>query len=105
MPYRVGVIGYGLSAKIFHIPYLQSTPEFKLQAICQRRASPENDAACDHPTVQIVKDSHELIQSPEVDIVILCTPPTSHLTLGKQCLEAGKHSMSHLPTAMAISNW
>jgi len=35
--YSVGVIGYGLSAKVFHIPLISVVPEFKLYAIVQRR--------------------------------------------------------------------
>jgi predicted dehydrogenase len=93
MPFHIGIIGYGLSAKIFHIPYIQSVPELRLSAICQRRASPGNDAANDHPEAKIYRDPNELIRDPEVDVVILCLPPETHLTLGKQCLEAGKHSV------------
>ncbi|KAF2095788.1 NAD binding Rossmann fold oxidoreductase [Rhizodiscina lignyota] len=96
-PFRVGMIGYGLSAKIFHIPYIQAIPSFKLQAICQRNPSNDDDAAKDHPDVTIHRTPEELIKDSEVDVVIIGTPPVTHLTLTKQALEAGKHVVVEKP--------
>jgi predicted dehydrogenase len=93
MSFNVGIIGYDLSAKVFHIPYILQVPEFKLKAICQRRPTPENDAAKDFPESKIHSSTDDLINDASVDVVILCTPPASHLALGKQCLEARKHGM------------
>ena len=90
-PFRVGMIGYGLSAKIFHIPYLEAIPSFKLQAISQRHPSKENDAAKDYPKVTVHRSPEDLIADAEVDVVIVGTPPDTHLSLTKQALEAGKH--------------
>jgi predicted dehydrogenase len=92
--YRVGIVGYGLSAKIFHIPYIERTPGFNLKAICQRTVTSANDAGRDHPAVDIFRNTEDLIQSPQVDVVVLCTPPTTHFTLTKRCLESGKHGVS-----------
>jgi hypothetical protein len=35
--YNVGVIGYGLSAKVFHIPLINFVSDFRLYAVVQRR--------------------------------------------------------------------
>lgn len=91
MVHTVGIIGYGLSAKVFHIPYILSLPDFAIKAICQRRPSPGNDASKDFPEAAIYSDSTALISDSKIDLVILCTPPETHLKLGRQCLEAGKH--------------
>ncbi|KAL2258963.1 hypothetical protein VTK26DRAFT_7517 [Humicola hyalothermophila] len=34
--FNVGIIGYGLSAKIFHIPFIERTPSFKLRKFLLR---------------------------------------------------------------------
>ncbi|KIW05583.1 uncharacterized protein PV09_03458 [Verruconis gallopava] len=103
MTFNVGIIGYGLSAKIFHIPYIKATEGLEVKAICQRRASEGNDAAKDHPTSTIYRTSDELLQDPTVDIVVLCTPVATHLTLGKQCLEAGKHVVVEKPFCATVA--
>lgn len=90
-PFRVGVFGYGLSAKIFHIPYLEALSSFKLQAICQRNPTVDNDAAKDYPKITVHRNPEDLIKDREVDVVIIGTPPGSHLSLTKEALGAGKH--------------
>merc|ERR1712230_263617 len=44
--YNVGVIGYGMSAKVFHIPLILRTPTFTLSAIVQRTPKPNDSAMC-----------------------------------------------------------
>lgn len=89
--YNVGVIGYGFSAKIFHIPFVKEVPELKLYAIVQRTPSQNDDAEKDHPGVKGFRTTEELVQDPAVDIVIVTTAPDSHFALSKLALEAGKH--------------
>jgi predicted dehydrogenase len=93
--YNVGVIGYGFSAKIFHIPFVEQIPELKLYAVVQRTPKPDDDAEKDHPGVKSYRTADELAQDPAVDIVIVTTAPDSHFALVKQALEAGKHGMYH----------
>lgn len=97
MPLNVGLIGYGKSTKIFHIPYIEATEGLIIQAICQRSPTPDNDAGKDHPKATIYNDAAALIRAPDIDIVIICTPVATHFQLGKQCLEARKHVVVEKP--------
>lgn len=96
-PFRVGMIGYGLSAKVFHIPFIQAEPSFKLQAIVQRSPKPDNDASKDFPDATIHSSTDDLFKDADVDVVIVGTPPTTHLALAKQALESGKHVVVEKP--------
>ena len=89
--YNVGVIGYGLSAKVFHIPLILVVPEFKLLAIVQRSPKPEDDAEKDHPDVKIWRAADEMVADEKVDVVVVTTAPDTHLSLAKLALQAGKH--------------
>lgn len=89
--YNVGVIGYGLSAKVFHLPLIEVVPEFKLYAIVQRSPKPDDDAGKDHPEVKSYRSTEELFKDPKVDVVVVTTTPESHFQLAKEALEAGKH--------------
>lgn len=93
--YNVGVVGYGFSAKIFHIPFVAEIPELKLHAVVQRTPKPEDDAAKDHPGIKSYRTADELVQDAAVDIVIITTAPDSHFALTKLALEAGKHGRLH----------
>ena len=89
--YNVGIIGNGLSAKIFHIPFLQHVSELRLYAIVQRSPNPEDDAEKDHQDIKSYRSAHELVKDEEVDVVVVSTAPDSHFSLAKLALEAGKH--------------
>lgn len=91
--YNVGVIGYGLSAKVFHIPLITIVPEFKLYAVVQRHPKPEDDAEKDHPGTKSYRSSDEMVKDPAIDVVVVTTTPQTHFELAKLALENGKHGI------------
>ncbi|PGH07542.1 hypothetical protein AJ79_06277 [Helicocarpus griseus UAMH5409] len=95
--YNVGIIGYGLSAKIFHIPFINAVPEFRLYAVVQRNPKPEDDAEKDHPGIKSYRSTEEMVKDAGVDVVVVTTTPETHLALAKLALEAGKHVIVEKP--------
>ena len=89
--HNVAIIGYGLSAKVFHVPLIAAVPEFKLYAIVQRSPKPNDDAEKDHPGVKGYRSSEEMVKDPEVDVVVVTSIPSSHFELTKMALKHGKH--------------
>ena len=89
--WNIGVVGYGFSAKTFHIPFVQEVPELKLYAIVQRTPKPDDDAEKDHPGIKSYRTSEEMVKDAGVDVVIVTTAPDSHFELVKLALENGKH--------------
>ena len=99
-PYKVGIIGYGLSAKIFHIPFLTSPSTkhlYTLHAIVQRTPDPANDPAKDHPGTSVYRTTDELFADPEVQLIVITTAPSSHFALASQAIEAGKNVVVEKP--------
>ncbi|KAK7728921.1 hypothetical protein SLS57_002153 [Botryosphaeria dothidea] len=95
--FNFGIIGYGLSAKIFHIPHLTSIPSFRLHGIVQRSPQPGNDAGADFPQAKAWRSADELFADGAVDVVVVTTPPDSHFALTKRALESGKHVVVEKP--------
>ncbi|OAA51931.1 NAD(P)-binding domain protein [Metarhizium rileyi] len=95
--FNVGVIGYGMSAKIFHIPFIATTPQLKLHSIVQRTPKDGNSAPQDHPEAKHYTDVQQLLSDPDVDVVVVTTPPNNHFELTKSVLEAGKHVLTEKP--------
>ena len=91
--YNTGIIGYGLSAKVFHIPLILAVPEFKLHAIVQRNPKPEDDAEKDHPGVKVWRSADEMVMDDKLDVVVVTTAPDTHLSLARLALRAGKHGV------------
>ncbi|KXG50061.1 uncharacterized protein PGRI_060280 [Penicillium griseofulvum] len=95
--YNVGIVGYGFSAKIFHIPFVKEVPQLKLYAVVQRTPKPDDDVEKDHPGVKSFRTTEEMVQDPAIDVVIITTAPDSHFALSKLALEAGKHVVCEKP--------
>lgn len=89
--FNVGIIGYGLSAKTFHIPFVSAVPDFNFYAIVQRSPKPNDDASKDHPGIKLYHSVEDLVGDAQVDVVIVTTAPDSHLRLAKLALQAKKH--------------
>ncbi|GAB1314782.1 Oxidoreductase [Madurella fahalii] len=95
--FNVAIVGYGLSAKTFHIPFIARTPSLHLHSILQRSPAPGNSAVEDHPSVTHYTALEPLLADPAIDIVILCTPPPTHSPFARAALEAGKHVLVEKP--------
>ncbi|KAK3984775.1 hypothetical protein QBC44DRAFT_9348 [Cladorrhinum sp. PSN332] len=96
--FNVGIIGYGLSAKVFHIPFIALTPTLTLHSIVQRSPIPGvNSAPEDHPTLKHHTSPEPLLSDPEVDVIILCTPPDTHYPLARSALQNNKHVLVEKP--------
>lgn len=96
MVYRVGLIGYGLIARAQHIPTIAGSPDFELTAVASRRR-PE-----DVEGVRVMDSPEDLIASPEVDVVSLCTPPHARIAYTDMALAAGKHVLLEKPPAATL---
>ncbi|KAK4632202.1 hypothetical protein CLAFUW4_03908 [Fulvia fulva] len=97
-PFNVAVVGYGLSAKVFHIPLILALSEdFKLYGIVQRTPKPDDDAAKDHQGIKSWRSVDEVYADPEVDVVIVTTTPETHFDMAKKSMESGKNVVVEKP--------
>lgn len=87
-------MGYGKSAKHFHIPLIRASDQFELITILQ---GAKRDAREDYPMLNFAEDLDELLQMSEVDFVIIGTPNHLHFEQAEKCLRAGKHVMVEKP--------
>ena len=101
-PVRVGVIGTGFAASL-HLTALRALPETHLVSVCSRRADRALAAALDHGVPTHTTDYRELIHDPEVEAVIIATPPHLHHPMVLATLEAGKHVLCEKPLARNLA--
>ncbi|KAF2172549.1 hypothetical protein M409DRAFT_63224 [Zasmidium cellare ATCC 36951] len=97
-PFGVGIIGYGSSARVFHIPFISASPFFRLRAIVQRQTrAGQPDAATELPDVTLYRRVDDLLRDKQIDVVIITTPPASHYQLAADALRSGKHVVVEKP--------
>ena len=92
----VGLVGYGFAGRAFHAPIITSVSGLRLAAVVQRTGS---EAAERYPGVRIVRSLEELLGIPEIGLVTVATPNTTHFDFARQCLLAGKHLVVDKPFA------
>ncbi len=97
-PLRTAVIGYGLSGRVFHAPFLEASSDYSLDAIVTSHPERSAQAAAAHPGARIVETADELFAEPELlDLVVVGTPPASHFALADAALDLGLHVVVDKP--------
>lgn len=99
---RVGVIGAGVGEAV-HIPALAYLPETEVVAVCARRAERAREVALEHGIGFAVSDFRELVRHPEVDAVVVATPPYLHHQMSLAAFEAGKHVLCEKPMSRTVA--
>src|SRR5882762_4036749 len=93
-PIQVGLVGYGISAKVFHAPFIATNSNFQLVTVVERNKQESKEK---FPEVQVVKSIDELLQNAAIDLVVITTPNETHFPYAKAALEAGKNVVLEKP--------
>src|SRR3954471_10550165 len=91
---KVGLVGFGISAKVFHAPFITTNNNYQLVSVVERHKQESKEL---YPFVQVVKTFEELLQNEEIDMVVITTPNETHFPYAKAALETGKHVVLEKP--------
>ncbi|MBN1338219.1 MAG: Gfo/Idh/MocA family oxidoreductase [Bacteroidales bacterium] len=91
---RTGIVGFGLSGKVFHAPFLHVHPGFNLTKIVERHTGESKKL---YPYSKTVKSFEELLNDDELRLVVICTPNTLHFPMVRESLMAGKDVVVEKP--------
>ncbi len=97
---NVGLLGFGLSASVFHAPLINSVSSFKLTHVLSRQ---KDKILALYPDAKVVTDLEVLLANPEIDLLINTLPNELHYSITKRCLEAGKHVVVEKPFVVKFS--
>ncbi len=90
---NVGIVGFGLSGRVFHSPFIHTNPLFNLRYI----VSSKDDAKAIYPEVEMIRDYDELLKKEDIELIIVCSPNNLHFEHAIKALEAGKHVIVEKP--------
>lgn len=99
MTIKVGLIGFGLSGRVFHAPFVQSDPEMEMACVCSSKV---DEVKAVLPDVAVVSSADEVFQS-DVDLVVITTPNHLHFDQTKAALEHGKHVLLEKPSVTRLN--
>ena len=89
-----GLMAYGMSGKVFHAPFVDAHPGFKLHAVTERNQKQAED---DYPGVISYNTIDDLIADEAIELIIINTPNYTHFDYATKSLSAGKHILVEKP--------
>lgn len=96
---RAGLLGYGAIGHE-HSAAFRAVAGLELGMVCDRNLARVDAARAMAPEVRGTTDPAVLIDDPDVDLVVVSTPPDSHATWALRALQAGKHVVVEKPFAI-----
>lgn len=94
---RVGLVGFGMGARVFHAPLISSVDGLELAAVVERNS---NHAAERYPAITTYRSLDALLNDPSIDLVVVATPSGAHFEVARQSLQSGKNTVVDKPTAV-----
>lgn len=100
---RTGIIGYGLSGRVFHAPFIDVVEGYELTKISTSNPDRIKQVEERYPTTVVVPDGNGIINDPEIDLVIVTSPNTDHYRWAREALLAGKHVVVEKPFTVDVA--
>lgn len=97
----VSYIGFGVSVREYHIPYVEGREDIRVKYIFRREEDIPQFSEYEpfYPELTFTSDLDRVLSDPEVDLVVVNTPDRFHVPYAKQILNAGKHVLVEKPFA------
>ncbi len=99
---NVGIVGYGLSGRVFHAPVIRSVDGFRITSIMTTNPDAIAGIHETDPSVRIASTPEEILESPDIDLVVIAVPNTLHYSLARKALEQGKHVVVEKPFTITL---
>jgi len=96
---NVGLVGFGLSGRYLQAPFFITNPDFNLKAILTSQKIPHEF----FPGTTQVNKLEDLLKDPQIDLISICSPNSTHYEFAKEALKAGKHVLVEKPMTARLS--
>lgn len=99
-PIKTGLASFGMSSVVFHAPLLDAHQGFKISRILERNKNLSKDK---YSGAKILRSYEELINDPDLELIIVNTPDHLHFEQAKMALLAGKNVIVEKPFTKSSS--
>lgn len=94
---NVGLIGYGFGGRVFHAPFINSIEGLNLHKVYETKPGNIKHLNEKYSNVTVVSNVNEILNDPEIQLVIIATPNKFHYDLAKRALENCKDVVVEKP--------
>lgn len=96
-PIQVGILGYGLSGRIFHGAIIASVEGYVIKRIIARDPEKQSLAKKEHPSAIVTADVEDVFSDLEIDLVIVSTHNTTHAAFARRAMLSDKNVVVEKP--------
>lgn len=100
---KVGIVGCGKIADD-HCWQIQRIKGCEIVGVCDRELLMARQLSERFPVKAYFNDLTKMLSEAQPDVVHVCTPPESHFSIAKKCLEAGRHVYVEKPFALCFND-
>lgn len=101
---KVGVVGCGVVATAYYLPYLMNMETVELVAVCDRFETRTRACARLFGAREQYLDYDEMIARADIEAVFILTAPGTHVTFTLKAVQAGKHVLLQKPMATDLAD-
>lgn len=101
---RIGLIGAGRIAQLFHLPILARLTDARLVAVADPDADRLTAARRLAPAARCFADYRDLLTQADAEAVVICAPPALHAETAIAAFEAGRHVYLEKPLATNLAD-
>jgi predicted dehydrogenase len=94
---RVGIVGFGMAARVFHAPLISSEEGLELGAVVERNS---DNAAARYPGIVTYRSLDAMLADSSLGLFVVATPNATHFNVARRILEAGKSVIVDKPMAV-----
>lgn len=103
-PIRTALIGYGLSGRVFHGPFLKADDDFVVSAIVTSDPARRAEAIADHPEARVISTFDQLLgEEVDLDLVVISSPPDTHFDFARRALNHGTAVIIDKPFVASVA--
>lgn len=96
---NTALCSFGMSGKLFHAPFIEAHPGFKLYGVWERS---KNNAIAEYPKVKTFRTLEEMCSVDQINLIIVNTPSSTHYDFAKQVINSGKHLIVEKPFTATV---
>lgn len=104
MTLNIAYIGFGKSAKRYHLPYVLIREQLKVKTIYSRRRHFEEEANYEKYQINFTENIDDILNDPDINLVVITTPSTTHYELAKEVLLHKKHVLVEKPFCLNLED-
>ncbi len=99
---RVGVVGCGVVATAYYLPYLLTRKDAEITAVCDRRLSRAESCKRIFGAKAAYDDYDRMLRESDVELVLVLTGPGTHVRFTVAAVESGRDVLLQKPMALDL---